>query len=38
MDLHYIKMFSVIAHKLENFYLPLFPCSLYSRQKPVWSS
>lgn len=25
MDLHYIKMFSVIAHKLENFYMPLVP-------------
>ena len=33
----YINIFSIIAHKLENFYMPLFPCSLFSRQKLAWS-
>lgn len=35
MGLDDIKIFSIIAHKLENFYVSLFPCSLFSRQKPV---
>lgn len=33
MGLDYIKIFSIIAHKLEKFYMPLFLCGLFSRQK-----
>lgn len=38
MGPNYIKIFSIIAHKLENFYMPLFTFGLFSRQKPAGSS